>query len=238
MPFRADTPDRQIIFDWLMRYYEYHLPAAEIVIGEDHGHPFSKTCAVNDAAELASGDVFVIIDADAYIDVRQILEAAHRIRLARDLGRRAWYIPYRTLWRLNHPATVELLESNPEGRFCEPNPWAVENCDGSGSGHHFGALIQIMPREAFLAAGGMDPRFRNWGAEDISFAMCVDTLYARHRTLDGSVVTPDHTVFGPRHHRQWAGGTKQDQNGRLGMRYRRAWLDPDRMRKLRFEDAC
>lgn len=231
-PFRADTSDRQIIFDWLIAYYEHHLPMAEIVVGVDDGHPFSKTCAVNDAASIATGDVYVIIDADCYIDTDQILKAAHKIRFARDFGRKEWFIPYRTLWRLNHEATVELLESNPEGRFYEPNPWAVENCDGSGFGHWFGALIQIMPREAFRAVGGMEPRCRGWGVDDISFAMAVDTLFARHRTLDGCVVTPDHVVFGERHHRKWVGQDRRDPNGNLGSRYRAAWGDPARMRAL------
>lgn len=249
VPFRADTPDRQIILDWLVRYYEYHLPHAEIIIGEDDGHPFSKTCAVNDAATIARGDVYVILDADCYIDVRQILTAAYRIRHARENGRREWYIPYRGLFRLTHAATLALLESDPElpylralcdqDQLPDPHPplirpadHQVENQDGSGHGHWFGALIQVMPREAFEAVGGMEPRCRGWGVDDVAFMMALDTLYARHRTLPGSVVTPDHVVFGERHHRKWVGQERRDPNGNLGSRYRAAWGDPGRMRAL------
>jgi predicted glycosyltransferase involved in capsule biosynthesis len=62
--------------------------------------------------------------------------------------------------------------------------------------HHYGALILIMPRAAFEAAGGMDERFRGWGAEDVSFVHAVDTLYGRHRTLDASAHHLFHQTLG------------------------------------------
>lgn len=234
VPFRADTEDRQLIWDWLRAYYRHHLPGAEMVVGNDDGTPFSKACAVNNAASRATGDVFVLLDADCLIGPQAIIKAASRIRLARDLGFKEWYIPYRTLYRLTQDATRFLLSCDPtEFRLLDgPLPSQIENHDGSGEGHHFAALIQIMPAEGFWAVGGMDPRMRGWGAEDVAFLLAMDTLFARHRTLDEFVVTPSHVVFGRRHHRKWVGQTEEDPNGRLGARYRRAWMQPDKMRHL------
>ncbi len=169
VPFRSDGTERQEIWDWLSCFYEYRLPEAQFLVGEDDGTPFSKTCAVNRAASRASGDVFVILDADCWIDPRVILEAAHNIRRARARGKRRWYIPYRHLWRLNHEASRCILRENPAWTPA-PGEWTeldakqdIDNCDESGIGHNFGALIQIMPREAFFEVGGMEPRCRGWG---------------------------------------------------------------------------
>lgn len=239
IPFRSDGTERQEIFDWLERFYMWRLPEAQVIIGTDDGTPFSKTCAVNEAARLATGDVFVILDADCWIDPKVILEAAFRIRVARAQDKRRWYVPYRHLYRLSERSSRRILEENP---FWVPSPegWAdecedlldIDNQDESGIGHNFGALIQIMPSEAFWEVGGMEPRCRGWGTDDVAFVMALDTLYTRHRTLDADVFTFHHTPRGRRHHRMWAGQEGEDPNGRLGERYRRACGDPSRMRAL------
>lgn len=240
IPFRSDGTERQEIFDWLQRFYEWRLPEAQFLVGTDEGTPFSKTNAVNNAARCASGDIFVILDADCWIDPKIITEAAHRIRVAQARDKRRWYIPYRHLYRLTERASRRILEENP---FWIPSPDGcedgelvldqdIDNCDESGIGHNFGALIQIMPREAFFEVGGMEPRCRGWGTDDIAFVMALDTLYTRHRTLDRDVFTFHHTPRGRRHHRRWEGQEGEDPNGRLGERYRRANGDPSRMRAL------
>jgi hypothetical protein len=109
---------------------------------------------------------------------------------------------------------------------------ASDNQDESGVGQHFGALIQIMPREAFELVGGMEPRCRGWGVDDIAFVMALDTLYARHRTMDEDVFTLFHTPTGRRHHRFWAGQVEEDPNSSLGSRYSRANGDVEAMRAL------
>jgi len=121
-----------------------------------------------------------------------------------------------------------------------PNVWEgwfgtdqdIDNSDESGIGHNFGALIQIMPREAFWEVGGMEARCRGWGTDDIAFVMALDTLYTRHRTLDNDVFTFHHEPRGRRHHRLWEGQENEDPNGRLGERYSRALGDPGKMRAL------
>lgn len=236
VPFRADTPDRAFIWQYLREYYEYHLPKAELIVGTDHGVPFSKTAAWNDGMQYVTGDVVVLLDADCYIDTRTIELAAFRIREARKAGRRAWTVPYRSMQRLTAVGTMNMFKRPPQyphvcftASSCEPESGGY---DGENvMAHHYGALIMIIPIEAWMELGGFDPRFRSWGAEDISTSMALDTLYCKHRTMAGTVVTPHHQVIGSKHHRVWSGG-ERDANGQLGMRYRRAWGDPVRMRAL------
>ena len=79
-------------------------------MGQDTGWPFSKTVAVNEAASRATGDIFVILDADAYISGAAIQEAADRIRHAWDRNHKLWLIPYRRLFRLTRYATVLMMD--------------------------------------------------------------------------------------------------------------------------------
>lgn len=237
VPFRSDGTERQEIWNWLKVYYKWHLPGAQLVQGTDFGTPFSKTCAVNSAAQGATGDIYVILDADCLIDPAVILDCARAIRVARDRDVKRWYVPYRHLYRLNRETSELVLDKDPR-RFSADRylrdlaQWEIENCDGSGVGHHFGALIQIMPSEAFWEVGGMEPRCRGWGVDDIAFVMALDTLFAKHRTTANSVWTLHHKPRGRRHHRLWEGQQSEDPNGTLGARYREAWGNVERMRAL------
>lgn len=237
IPFRCDDPSdqRHKNWKWLRRYWRAQLPAAEIVVGEDAlsadgSTPFSKAAAINNAASRATGDIFVIADADCYIPVSSVLEAAHRIRAARKNGLPLWYVPYRHFYRLNQIASQMVLDSEPENPHMFEHPLGAENimnASGSPFGHWYGALIQIMPREAFETVGGWDPRFRGWGGEDHSFMHMVDTLYGRHKTLPHHVMHTYHPVLSPGapsewadwDHRRWANQTSNQVNKTLARRY-------------------
>lgn len=238
VPFKPSDPQRVRVWEWLEDYWLTHLPEAEIVIGIDLGLPFSKTCAVNDAASRASGDVFVILDADAFLDAEVIRHCAREIRKGLRQNRHVWYVPYRRLFRLTPEATDILLESSPENPVLisdPPPPWAVESTLGSGHGHWFGAMCQIMPRDAFEDVGGMDPRFRGWGGEDISFMHAVDTLWGKHRTVDNQLLHLWHyriQVGDDWLIRQWRGQDRNNPNGNLAQRYHMAMADVERMRLL------
>lgn len=236
VPFRPDGAIRQRTWEWLEQYYAAALPGVEIVVAEDDGcDPFSKSIAMNNAEAQSHGDVLVLLDADCYIDPAVIMDCARRIRSARDRHRTLWYIPYRRFYRLNAAISRLILDSDPEHPIRMPDP--PDDCfrdhwTGESNGHHWGALIQIMPREAFECVGGMDPRFRSWGSEDVSFMWAVDTLYGRHRTTDNPVYHLWHPSFGGNHRtKHWKGGTP-GQNNHLAMRYRSCLGDKARMEHL------
>lgn len=182
-------------------------------------------------------NIVVILDADCYIDTNVIEVCAAKIRQARDDHEHLWFVPYRRFYRLSEDASLELLASDPVSplRFGDPPlPDQLVSPDAVSFGHWYGAMIQVLPREAFTAAGGMDTRFRGWGGEDISFMHAVDTLYGRHKTVNGPVYHIGHPVIKGiwRHTRQWRGQAQPEQNDWLSGRYESAVGDKARMRQL------
>lgn len=252
VPFRAEHHDdqRAVNWRWLKEYWRSHLPGAEIIEGEDWASvinpnlPFSKSAAVNNAARKASGDIYVIVDADGYIDIDSVLEAAKRIRHAREKGHRLWYVPYRWFYRLTRKCSHKLLESNPRHplKFPMPPPHhCIQSTDGSQHGHWFGAMIQIMPAEAFWEVGGWDERFRGWGGEDAAAMRAMDTLFARHKTMPQQVLHVWHPMHSPSEqnkewiswkNRIWAGQKNSNVNNWLSGLYHKAYGDPQKMRTL------
>lgn len=232
VPFRADDEGRLRNWLWLKSFWRYHLPEAELVMGRDKKYPFSKTAAVNYAAKRAKGRIFVIMDADAYIDPRFIMEAVSRIERAERHGHRLWYVPYRYLFRLTPQATEELLREW-SGWVYQFTDEDVLSQEGSHHGRRFGAMCQVMPREAFFAAGGMDPRFRGWGGEDVSFVRAVDTMWAKHKTIDGAIYHLFHEKIGRDwRDRVWRGQHRPRINENLASRYDRANNQTEKMADL------
>jgi hypothetical protein len=230
---------------WLKKFWKAQLPAAEIIIGEDPDTevPFSKSVAINNGVQQSTGDILVLVDADGYIDIESVLHCAKEIRVARQLGHKLWFVPYRNFHRLTEFASERLLKSSP-GKPLDfsspPDPGdRLGNSDAS-TGHWYGAMIQILPREAFDTVGGWDPRFRGWGGEDHAAMRAMDTLYSPHKTLPGQVLHVWHPQIGnegakdwvPAKERRWDGQNDPAINSRLSWRYYWATARPAAMRGL------
>jgi hypothetical protein len=255
VPFQSTDPYRKAVWAWLRAFWISHLLGVEVVVGKDpRSHrtwrnryplPFSKTCAINDAVARSHGDILVIIDSDTLLDPQVILNCAARIRLARKSGVRMWLVPYDSIWRLNRRFTDELIHSNPCNPLeisDPPPPQDVEGKDGSAELRHYGAMIQIMPREAFYIAGGADPKFRGWGHEDAALMWALDTLYAPHKLTSNDILHlwhPRHVmrdVHQPKEQlwqiRVWDEQERPMTNNWLGAQYRKANGDPEKMQAL------
>lgn len=233
VPFRDDGEHRARVWDWLRRYWEASLDA-EIIVGHYDGVPFSKARAVNEAATRATGTVYVVLDADAYLPAETIQECAGIIE-----HQKRWFVPYTRLYRLGEAYTLELLDTDPATPI--PLPPAEDLLDTgprnqSGGAHQHGAMAQIMSREAFDTVGGFDPRFdRGWGSEDTSFLRSLDTLWTEHEIMPGYVAHLWHARIGENDGgktRRWQGQKRLGANKWLGRRYRQAYGDPVAMRKL------
>lgn len=244
-----------MVWKWLRRYYEYHLRDFEIIMGTDkasvhrwyrrHPKAFSKSAAVNNAFKHSHGDIIVILDADCYINPAIITHWAARLRAQRRAGIRSWAVPYRYLLRLTEEMTKELLATSPDCPFyfvkTAPS-FEVEGSDGSGWGHVYGALIQIMPREAFVLVGGWDERFRGWGGEDRAFLQKLDALWGHYQNTPNVVYHLWHPKFiaaagidkdGRRAEiRSWEGQTTIRSNDWLSWQYEFAKNDPAKMRQV------
>ena len=88
VPFRDNGEHRTRVWKWLRKYWVSHLHSVEVVLGRDDGFPFSKAAAVNEAASRAKGRIFVILDADAYMDSRALQDCANQIDTAVRAGQR------------------------------------------------------------------------------------------------------------------------------------------------------
>lgn len=248
VPRRHDFGRRDRTWRWLERYWKCRLGAdCEIIVGHDWAlhRPFSKAVAVNDAARRAKGDVFVILDSDAYLPAKVIRHCAARLRHARKHGTRMWFVPYHHIFRLTEEATERVLDSDPCDPLRFPSPPCSEDVQdntGSGHGHRYGAMITIMPREAFELVGGMDERFRGWGGEDVSFLRALNTLWAPYKKTPNQVLHLWHEKFHVGAHsdraseawrtRIWQGQDKARNNDWLSSKYGQATNRPTEMRAL------
>jgi len=255
VPFHSSDPTNQRAknWKWLHKYWRKQLPGAEVIIGADHeagknGKAFSKSCAVNEGVSRSNGDILVIVDADGYIPVESILYCAEEIREARARNKRLWFIPYRQFYRLTEEASQKVLQSKPSHPYSfgkRPDVDDVLNMaqfngtSGSAIGHWYGALIQVMPWEAFEMVGGWDPRFRGWGGEDHAAMRAMDTLYWPHKTLPTPVyhiwhpfknVTSGNPAKGK--NRLWENQGENSNNDTLSHRYYYSQGHWSRMRKL------
>lgn len=233
VPFRDDGEHRTRVWAWLKQYWEASLPGVEIIEGQYDGVPFSKAVAVNEAASRASGDVYVIIDADAYLPAETIQHCADRIARRR----RTWFVPYDHLYRLGEDYTLSILDTTPP----IPLPPTEDLLDTgprnqSRGAHNHGAMCQIVPRQAFEIVKGFDPRFcQGWGSEDTSFLRSVDTLFAPHRIHSGPIAHLWHARIGENDGgktRMWQGQTQLGIHKALGKRYKWANGKPHVMRRL------
>jgi hypothetical protein len=241
VPFRygQDSEHRGRVWEWLVRFWRSHLPTAEIVMGYDQGWMFSKSRAINRAAQQACGEVFAILDADAFLDPQIIEDCATNIRTATGEGRRLWYVPYRRLYRLGEEFTLDTLSEDPSAPYrvsSPPAPGTLEERQSANinitQGYRFGAMLQIMPAEAFFMAGGMDPRFQGWGGEDAAFMRAVDTIYSCHEVTNNDICHLWHERPGKDWRtRRWV-GQQVLTNVRLAQRYGLATGEATFMRGL------
>lgn len=248
-PFERRGGVREENYEWLWEFYREALPDAQIVTEGYPRLPFNKSAAVNAAFQRATGDVIAILDADALLDPEALLQAAADCRRARVRGLKTWVMPYRRLYRLTQDISAGVLDYYAsqwrwvaESVLAEPvDPsWYDNHGGGSHHGHMFGAMAQVMPREAFEVVGGWDERFAGWGGEDVSFARALDTLWGRHTSLDGPIFHLWHPTGPPSRQwatsRSWDGQDLDDRcNAHLAQRYYQAYNDYDRMRSLSLE---
>lgn len=226
VPFRAEQGEAGRIrtqnWEWLKRRWEASLPEAEIVTGTDEGMPFSKTVAVNDAYSKASGDVFVIADADSWVQATHVRSSIEYV-----LRRQVLVVPWTIAHRLTAADTMRLRRLDPamEQPFTQTMRKNVSDYRPSPS---TAAMVVVVTREGFERVGGMDPRFRGWGAEDVAFGLACGALLGLTKIILGEAYALYHKRPRANGKRVW----EQDDgshNVPLGERYWAAKGDPEKM---------
>lgn len=177
VPFRPDgSRDGRIkAWKWVEQRWGVILPEAEIVVGtDDGGFPFSKSVAVNDAFRKSSGDMLVIADADSWVERETIIQGIENAARKEHL-----VVPWWKSHRLHKEDSLAIMKTDPHGELPVTDEMR-EACQGEGPTPASAAMVLCIQRSAFERVGGMDPRFRGWGSEDVSFGLACWTLLGRN----------------------------------------------------------
>lgn len=217
---------RETNWEWLRARWEALRPSWEIVEGRCPADRWSKAHAVAQAVSQASGDVWVICDADLWVESWPTLKEAAELALVEP-----WVVPCGNVYRLNPEATRRITAADPD----RPVDWPVYRSDLDLRGRNTnpyrmfpgGGIFALTP-DAYRTAGGFDPRFVGWGGEDTSLACALNTLVGRPARLEASVWHLHH----PKSKIAAQIGRPSGPNERLNRRYLRAEGDPAAMSAL------
>ncbi len=213
---------REANWEWLRARWEAIRPTWEIVEGRCRADRWCKAEAVADAARYADGDVWVISDADLWVESWPTLKDA--ALLAAGHG---WSVPCGNVYRLNHPATAQIVERDPDDQGID---WPVANSSLARRPYRLfpgGGILAVTP-DAYDAAGGFDPRFVGWGGEDTSLGAALSTLVGEPARLEASVWH----LYHPMSKQAAKIGRMSGPNDRLARRYLAADGDREAMQRL------
>jgi len=218
---RTTCPWRIRSFGWLLRRYNHLFPDAQICIGKDESEPFNRSRARNNARAMATGDFFLIADADTLFNKEQI-----EVAMAACGQHAEWMIPYGPYYNLDVGITDHLLGQDPSQdtrMWCLPPDTYEHKIEDSPAG------LIVMPRRIFDAVGGYDERFIGWGYEDNAFRTALETRVGGYGRM------PSHDCYHLWHPIAEGGGFDSptiNVNRRLFRRYERARSNPAAMKKL------
>lgn len=216
MPFRpSDDPWRHDSSVWVVQRLVRSHPDWELVFGDRAGE-FNRGASINDAAAMATGDIYAIVDSDTFTNNGFAAEALGLV-----VKGAPWAYPYGRYYNLCGYKTREILDSSPIADFARPNPDEVEFDLSSTSGFIF------MDSKAYEEMGGFDERFIGWGGEDVAFFEAAKAVLGMPPRIDGWV---GHLWHGSSEATRF-GQPYWPHNARLVERYRRMGNFPNDMKQ-------
>lgn len=178
IPFKSDSGGyHDLNLSYVLKRYHTMLPEAEVIVGRSAEEGlFNKAKVVNRAAELATGDLLIIADADVFFGTKLI----DKIMAIAD--QYPWIVPFDRCYRLTQEISQEITKT---GEIVLPKQIHFNEVETIMN--YTGALMNVVPRRSFEKAGGMDERFCGWGEEDGSFAKALDTLAGKHYRMNEAI---------------------------------------------------
>jgi glycosyltransferase involved in cell wall biosynthesis len=217
IPYRMESALRERAARFVLRRFGKFFPDFEIRVGDSEGDSFSRSAARNNAAAAATGDVFVICDADTLWNPEPLGKA---VEFA---AQGAWVLPYTMYYNLTEDFTTEVLEGPVERQLVVPSEGQYDHAlDYVVSG------TVVLASDAFRAVGGYDERFIGYGWEDDAFADVLTALVGPPLRIEGPVWHLFHPVLNgdPFNH------PHKEYNRALAQRYKRLVHSPQGMRRL------
>lgn len=235
VPFRDADGTRTPAKEWIVKRWAHHYPEAEIIEASDDGiDPFNKSMAVNNAAKQATGDIYIVLDADTWADTRWV-QAGIDIVATKQAH---WDIPCRKALRLKQDVSERIMQLDPT--IPELPPLSSRDAETHAAVVGF---LWIISRKAYENIGpyadggyGMDERIRGWGGEDTMFTWAMRVLNGHPRRGVGTLMSLWHPR--PRdsnRERVWVGQGErrltEQAKRELASRYSQA-RNPARMREV------
>ena len=175
IPWRSQDPQRVAVWDFL-RHLWAGVDVQLCVTDDGLQGRFSYAAGANRCRQFATGDMLLLYGAD------QMPPTPEKLDWIRErLARMPWTGVYAQTRVYSEFATRMLMVGSPLARF-EHQSITAPVAEG----------IVAVRADVFDDVGGMDPRFRGWGAEDVAFRFALKTL---HPTGDLVGEGMSHTLF-------------------------------------------
>jgi hypothetical protein len=206
VPFTPGEYWRNRAWEAVQGHYAAHHPGWQLVTGTCDG-AWVKALAVADALTKTDADTLVVADADVWTSPEALQEAVEQAQT------HSCAIPHEAVHRLDEPATLAFYTGH----------W-LPSYDRKPYVGIVGGGICVVRRDLYETCP-MDPRFRGWGGEDVSWGLALWTLHGRwwrgHADL-WHLYHPTARV----------GNVGGPESGMLATAYSRAFNRPDRMRAI------
>lgn len=171
VPIHGRCPHREAALGWVAR--QWSATPYRPMLGIPDGETWCKAEAVRNAIADQPGDILVIADADVWSDGLQ--DAIDAVR-----NGATWARPHRLVWRLSPASTAAVLNGTTPHRGMDLDPdEPTANRPGrrnEGYGGVDGGGIVVVRRDVYEDCP-LDPRFRGWGHEDVSWARALTVLH-------------------------------------------------------------
>lgn len=177
-PYKYRNKHCEQILNWSLNYYNINFLNKEIIIGEDDSELFSRANAINNGANKAKYDIFIIIDIDIIVDF-SVIQQAHNL-----LTQYSYVIPYNNIYKLNKESTNRIIHSN---NYNKPENFTIEK-EHSHNNPIYAGGIQCVTKQIFNNVNGYDSRFIGWGGEDYAFCKRIKKKYKKGIYLKNTIL--------------------------------------------------
>lgn len=172
IPWADTSPERERIFEVVLKRWESLFPSIEIVLGDSE--PFSRSAARNNGAELASHDILLFADADTICNKDNILQAQKMLEAGSP-----WVICYGNKDYYNGTKEqAQDLSWIQDSQLNEPKIYEHKLLSWAG--------LIMMKKVDFLKVK-YDERFTHWGWEDLAFMIKANATIGNFDRTDGFV---------------------------------------------------